>query len=250
MIITGEDVLPIVEVMEAFAQVMPPAGGDAMFMRLAYEQGRMPTLLLIGADLRTSTIGYDCGACGFDTCGEFNTYSRENPPSLGVIYQGPSCIWKTIDFSISCAWACAAAWQYNITNRIQGTSGMAAQMLGCPEGCSTVLGMPVGPADEDMYWYNRPGKVFNELFRYEDMMRFFQNFICSYWESFPGAKPMVKAKDKWWEEPHHVLRVLEDSPEEVARFHQDVGDALQTIVEMNLKMQELKIKAGLKPPHE
>lgn len=248
MIVTGDDILPIIEVMEAFAQVMPPAGGDAMFMRLAYDQGRMPTLLLIGADLRKSDVGYDCGACGFDTCAEFNKYSRENPASLGVIYQGPSCIWKNIDYSISCSWACAAAWQCNITNRIQGTSGMAAQMMSCPEGCSTVLGLPIGPADEDLYWYNRPGKVFNELFSYEDMIRFFHNFISSYWETFPGAKPMVKAKDKWWEEPHYVLRVVEDSPEEVSRFHQDVGEALNKIVQMNIEMQERKVKAGLKKP--
>jgi uncharacterized ferredoxin-like protein len=219
-----------------------------MFLRLAYDQGRAPTLLLIGADLRTSNVGYDCGACGFDTCAEFNKYSQDNPPSLGVIYQGPSCVWKTIDYSAACSWACAAAWQHNITNRIQGTSGMAAQILSCPEGCSTVLGLPIGPADEDLYWFNRPGKVFNELFKYEDMMRFFQNFICAYWESFPGAKPMVKGKDDWWAEPHHVLRVLEDAPEEVDRFHQDVGEALNTMVRINIAMQQRKIDAGLKKP--
>jgi uncharacterized ferredoxin-like protein len=236
--------------MEAFAQVMPPAGGDAMFLRLAYDQGRVPALLLIGADLRHSNVGYDCGACGFDTCREFNQYARDNPPALGVIYQGPCCIWKTIDYSISCSWACATAWQHNITNRIQGTSGMAAQILGCPEGCSTVLGLPIGPADEDLYWYNRPGEVFNELFSYEDMMRFFLNFICAYWETFPGAKPIVKAKDRWWEEPHYVLRVQEDSPEEVEKFHQDVGNAIQLVVTKYQEMQERKIKAGLKKPED
>jgi hypothetical protein len=70
--------------------------------------------------------------------------------------------------------------------------------------------------------------------------------IVEVMESFPGAKPIVKVKDRWWEERQHVLRVLEDSPEEVARFHQDVGDALQKIVEMNLEMQQRKVKAGLK----
>jgi hypothetical protein len=80
------------------------------------------------------------------------------------------------------------------------------------------------------------------------MMRFFHNFICAYWESFPGAKPMVKAKDDWWEEPHHVLRVLEDAPEEVSRFHQDVGEALQKMVQINIAMQQRKIDAGVKKP--
>jgi hypothetical protein len=59
---------------------------------------------------------------------------------------------------------------------------------------------------------------------------------------------MVKGKDDWWEEPHHVLRVLEDAPEEVDRFHQDVGEALNTMVRINIAMQQRKIDAGLKRP--
>ena len=162
-IVTGEDLLPIIEVMEARGEVSRFIKTDAYTFRRCYEANKPIVLILIGADLTRSELNWNCGACGFKTCAEFNAFSKKKQKK-GQRQKGPSCQWKVIDFSIACDWACASAYQYGVDNRIQGSSGFAGSALGYLEGCSIILGLPIGPTG-NLWWYSKevPKFTYNEF---------------------------------------------------------------------------------------
>ena len=239
-IITGKDILPVIEVMEVFASFMSPMAIDAMSYRLAYEEDRCPTIIAFGTNARHSDLNYNCGACGFESCAKFNSYTAKNEPSPGVAYEGPSCIWKLMEFGMAVDWASAAASQNNVTNRVQLSVGLAARMLGYVENCSIALGLPVGPADEDLYWYNRPPKILNSLLKYEDQVGGFMTFLSTYFEAFPASKTIMKVKDKWWEHPQINLRLVPDDKEELELTAQNMGEAFAKIMDIRQKVAERK----------
>ena len=95
-------------------------------------------LLLLGADLTTSELGWDCGACGFETCAEFNVYAKENK-GQSALWGGPTCNWKLMDFAAACDFACAAVAQYRFDGRIMGTVGAAAANVAFDVGTSVLV---------------------------------------------------------------------------------------------------------------
>jgi len=91
-IITDEDVLPIIEVMEAQGELEKGlAYGEAITFRPDYERGTPPVFVLIGTDnLVRSELNWNCGACGWPTCAEFNRYSAQIKRGLkGARQVGP-----------------------------------------------------------------------------------------------------------------------------------------------------------------
>ena len=77
-IITGDDLIPIIEVMGQLAKVSQFIRWDYLTLKENYEAGNPPILVLIGADSTVSDMAWNCGACGFATCKEFNAYTKEN----------------------------------------------------------------------------------------------------------------------------------------------------------------------------
>ncbi|NLL17622.1 MAG: hypothetical protein GX262_01195, partial [Clostridia bacterium] len=95
-IITDEDLVPIIEMLGAMAKINQFVYWDYMTLKENYDRGNPPVLVLAGVDASVSELAWDCGACGFKTCEEFNLYTRENK-GMGLIAGGPSCNWKILD---------------------------------------------------------------------------------------------------------------------------------------------------------
>ncbi|MBU2552107.1 MAG: hypothetical protein KKB20_27095 [Proteobacteria bacterium] len=97
-------------------------------------------MLTIGAVVTRSDTGWDCGACGFETCGDLNRAAKPRDPSASRP-PGPCCNWKILDWSISLDYAAAMASQLGLQTRVQDIQGAAALALGyagAVDVCSTV----------------------------------------------------------------------------------------------------------------
>ncbi|MBF7081818.1 hypothetical protein IT084_02360 [Desulfallas sp. Bu1-1] len=227
-IITGEDLVPIIEGLGVLAKVSQFVYWDYTTFKDFYEAGNPPVLVLIGAETTISEMNWNCGACGFATCSEFNRYAKENR-GTGVIGGGPCCNWKVFDLGIACDWACAAASQYNVDNRIQGSSGGVAATLGYLPGCSSVLGLPLGPSRE-MVWYSRD--IMHRKFKYEDHINTMLASIPTHFMAFAGSgRPVFKAADRWWEANNQITWGRQEQSEE-------------KLYEVIMEMAELTAKYG------
>ncbi len=67
-------------------------------------------MIAIGAKIKNSNLGWDCGACGFPSCTELNK-SRLNG---NINTPGPSCNWISFDLGIACDYAAAMAYKLGI----------------------------------------------------------------------------------------------------------------------------------------
>ena len=224
-ILTGDDVLPLSEILGILGEVSAFVSGDAACGKKAYEAGTPIVELLIGADTTYSDLNWNCGACGFDTCAEFNKYAKDNK-SQGAYYGGPSCNWKNLDFGIAQSWAAAATWQYNVENRTQTSYGVAGLLLGYLQGCNVSVGISMGPC-KDQVWYSRPDLV--DSFDMSEHEQFMLNCLPQIFVGFTGAGyPMVKHGPEWATEPK-FLKMMED-PDWGAKF-QDILSRVGAVLE-------------------
>lgn len=221
-ILTNEDVLPIAELLGIIGEGNAFVYGDGVCIKKAYEKGCPPVLLLVGTSTLISDLAWNCGACGFDTCAEFNKYSRDKK-SAGIFYVGPSCNWKYFDLSMSICWAAAALADLNVENRIQDSVGFAALNLGYLEGCSTVTGIAIGPAT-DSYYYDRPELAGS--FDFKEHEEFVMNCLPQMYTSFcGGGHPVVKNK------PDFLVNPRSFKPVEDKDFAAKQQDILRRVVE-------------------
>jgi uncharacterized ferredoxin-like protein len=215
-VLTDEDILPIIELFESTADIFPLHKEVGVQYRDLIEMGEPPVFVLLGADITHSKTGWDCGACGFATCREFNKFSRESQPAKSMT-GGPSCDWLALDFGIATDYACIEAARCNVNNRICLWEGLAARALGYLEGCSVVLALPIGPF-KDIWYYSRP--VMKKVWTYEDYQEHMFRTAPILFEPFisPLSTPRIKTTDKWWEEPVRYVIPKPDAEEEEKRF--------------------------------
>lgn len=202
-VVTGDDQLPILEFYREVAPISPVMRFDYETFTELRAQGTPPVFILIGADLTSSELGWNCGACGFKTCGEFNKYAKENR-SPGGLWSGPTCNWKLIDFAMACDFVCASIWQSRLDCRAMGTLGSAAANVGylSGAGCSAVIGVPVGPP-KDLVYFSREVNLKSTPYEMQHHNMF--RCIPTHWTGFPGnTKPVFKCKDKWWEDSEWI----------------------------------------------
>ncbi len=215
-ILTKDEVLPLAEIVGILGEQSAFTAGDAACGKLAHEQGSPIVEVLIGADTTTSDLNWNCGACGFDSCAEFNAYVKKNK-SAGPYYGGPSCNWKNLDFGIAHSWACAAAWHMNVENRAQTSYGAVSMMLGHLEGCNVCVGLSLGPC-RDQVWYSRPD--LKHSFDMKEHEQFMLSCLPQMQVGFTGGGyPMMKHGPVWGAEPKY-LKMMEDP--EWAEKHQDI----------------------------
>lgn len=239
-IIWGEDLEPIIEVMGPVAQVMRYVKWDHETLKKTYEKGENPVIVAIGAKTARSNLAWDCGACGFATCREFNAYAREHRG--GGQLGGPSCNWKTLDFSIACDWACASAWQYRVDNRIMGSVGFALVALGFMPEMDVKLGLALGPP-RDMVYYSR--EEMHESMNYEMEKQDMINCVPNLFAAFPGGgTPMYKTKDQWWAPPEFMGMAY--SPEVMEIMQQVLFEQVPEIVVKHADNIEARYKNGNK----
>lgn len=224
-ILTGDEVLPLIEVVGILGEQSAFTAGDAACGKIAHEQGTPIVELLIGADTTSSDLNWNCGACGFDTCAEFNVFSKKNK-SAGPYYTGPSCNWKSLDFGIAHAWACAAVSQMNVENRAQASFGAVGLLLGHLQGCNVAVSISLGPC-RDLVWFNRPDLVHN--FNMKEHEEFMLNCLPQLYAAFTGGGyPQMKHGPNWSNEPKYLK--LMENPEWAAQ-HQDIIKRVVAVLE-------------------
>ncbi len=196
-IITDEDIEPLLDILETLGETSSFQLHDAVAFRRLAKEGRMPPILLLGADLTQPAL-WDCGACGFATCGEYVQYTQRNK-GVGVGGYGPSCVWKAIDFGIACDWACACVAQHKVESRILFSMGALALLTGRLEGSSYILGMPIGPVGRNL-WFDR--EAWNDVLSFDQRMNIqMAGGACLSMAFSGGGNPILKTKPRWWEEP-------------------------------------------------
>jgi uncharacterized ferredoxin-like protein len=199
-IVWGEDLEPILDVMEPVGKVMRYVQWDYETIKNCYDKGESPIIILIGGKISSSNLNWNCGACGFSTCKEFNAYSKEYKG--GGQLGGPSCNWKVLDWAMACDWACASAWQHRVDNRIMGSVGFATNALGFMPNMDAQLGLALGPP-RDMVYYSR--EEMHKSMSYEMDKQDMVNCVPTMFTGFPGGgKPMYKTKDDWWAPPEFM----------------------------------------------
>ena len=224
LILTGEDVKPLAEILKVLGEASAFIYGDALCGLKSFEAETPIVELLIGADLTKSDLNWNCGACGFDTCAEFNRYSKENF-SLGNFYAGPSCNWKVLDFGTAQSWAAASVWQYNVDNRTQASYGAAGLLAGHLEGCSACTGISIGPC-RDTVWYSRPDLAHS--FDMQEHEKFVLNTLPQLFVGFCGAGcPEVKESPNWLEDPKFFTM---QKDEELMKKKADIMDRVLKLV--------------------
>lgn len=255
LVLTREDFLPMIELVGKMEESLGREGASSVFFPLymdylcyrdAFQRPDPPVVLVLGANLMTSELGWNCGACGFPSCAEFNRFSKESG-GMGAFGGGPSCAWKVIDYCIAVDYACSAAHQLSLENRIQATFGAVAYLLGYLEDCSMVLTLPLGPVTE-LWYYNRPSLA--KLSTYSEWVQLMrQNYTWMFQMFSSNMHPWVKDDGPWWEKEHtgrDTVKVAHD-PELEARILEARGKLLEITIELRQKVQEIKQRKGINP---
>lgn len=244
-ILTGEALEPVIEVLEAIGEHQLVLWMDGLTYRTAYDEGNPPVLLLIGADLTKSQSGWDCGACGFSTCKEFNKYSSDNY-GLGLGTFGPSCMMNVLDFGIMCDYGCAAASKNDTENRIHVSVGLVGLLLDILPECSYVLGLSLGPLKE-LWYYNRPAftKIWDKEWNRDFWEALIRQMFPLMFQTFCGqANPPIKTMDKWWEQDDFDYVKVGPDPELNQKYKMLLPKALSVIPGARAKIEALKEKAA------
>jgi uncharacterized ferredoxin-like protein len=196
-ILTGEDLEPMIQVLETLGKTSAFQLHDATAFRAYKNEGLLPPVLLLGADLTQPPL-WNCGGCGFPTCGEYLKYVSKNK-GVGVGAYGPTCLWKVIDLGIAADHACACAAQHRAEARIMFSMGAVSMFLGRLEGCSFVLGLPIGPVGQNR-WFDR--MPWTKVLNYEQRMMTQVAGAPNLFFAFSGGgRPILKTKPRWWEDP-------------------------------------------------
>lgn len=247
LVVSDEELLPMLEFIEALQSklgkeatqnVFFPLYVDSQCFREAFDQGRPPLVIVLGADLGKADLGWDCGACGFATCAEFNRYRKEHG-GLGRIGAGPSCAWKNFDYGMACDYACAAAWQLNIENRILGTFGLVSFALGYLDDVTATLVLALGPAVE-LWWYSRPS--LGNWRNAEHIQEHLRNNYTVHYQMFSSdLRPAVKGEGPWWEKPREFVRVGPE-PQYEAYKNEIQGALMEAVMAVRPKVEAMKTR--------
>lgn len=223
-ILTGDDVMPLVDVMETLGKAAGMLEMEGATYRKLLDSKKRLVVVLFGTDL-TKAIGWNCGGCGFLTCAAFTKYLQTNK-GAGSVATGPSCLWKAIDFGIAADYACACAAMHRVETRIQFTMGAMAMLLRRMEGCSIIVGLPLGAGSD--VWFDRQGIA--GLYDYEHISKIITATSPNLQMAFTGVgAPMIKTKQRWWEAPT-FLKVEEDK-EIIAKKGESVNEVMKKIME-------------------
>ena len=245
VLVDGDDFAPMLEFLErlqeklgseAMKDTFFPMYVDYMCFKTAIERGQPPVVLVLGADLGAADLAWDCGACGFGRCAEFNRYKKEHG-GLGRLGVGPSCAWKSFDYGMACDYACAAAGQLNVENRILGTFGLVSFALGYLDGVTATVALALGPAVE-LWWYNRPSLAeWRDRGQIGEMLR--RNYAVHHQMFSSDLRPSVKNDGAWWEKDPEYVRVETDKEysDYQARLQ---GMLMETVLEVRPKVDAIK----------
>ena len=101
-------------------------------------------LVLIGLKPHDS-CGFDCTACGFKTCSDFDLTSTSGE------FKGPNCSFRLLDMGIALGSAAKTASMHNVDNRIMYRVGVAVMRLDLLNS-NFVMGIPLSASEKNIYF--------------------------------------------------------------------------------------------------
>lgn len=140
-ILSGEKINTLADEMVAFGKEK----GKKDFDRDGGNVRKSPVVLLVGLK-KATTVGLDCGACGYDTCNEL-----ENAPKANAEFNGPICALRHLDFGIALGSAVKTAQMMNVDNRIMYRIGTAARHSGMVDW-DFAMGIPLSASGKNIYF--------------------------------------------------------------------------------------------------
>lgn len=231
-ILTDEDTEPMIQVLETLGKTSTFLLHDATAFRSYMEAGNPPPVLLLGVDATRPPM-WNCGGCGFRTCGEYLKYAKANK-GVGAGNYGPSCLWKVIDFGMACDYACACASQHKAEARILGSFGPVSMFLGRLEGASMVLALPIGPVGSHR-WFDRKtwAKQINYQQRIMVQLAGAPNLAMAF---SGGGYPILKTKPDWWQDP--TFMKVEQDPRFMEATVDGMAEVFAKIMELSGAAEE------------
>jgi uncharacterized ferredoxin-like protein len=133
MILTGKEKDAVAKAMYKIAN-----NPDDHWTRDAKNVEACAALVLIGLKGPT-TVGTQCGACGYDNCDQLLKAGRKE----GLFFAGPTCVIKALDMGIALGSAVKTAQIHNVDNRIFFRAGAAAYRLKLMPDSTIVIGIPL-----------------------------------------------------------------------------------------------------------
>ncbi len=106
---------------------------------------RSQVVMLIGVH-KATTLGLDCGACGFDTCKELENAAKSESDFLG-----PNCALRQLDFGIALGSAVKTAQMMNVDNRIMYRIGVVAREMELVDW-DFVMGIPLSASGKNIFF--------------------------------------------------------------------------------------------------
>jgi uncharacterized ferredoxin-like protein len=147
LIVYGEGKDAIAREMEQIGEDRRLEGKSEGFRRDAENVRGSEAVILIGVR-GAKSFGLDCGACGYETCKEF----QAKRPEMGKDFVGPTCLFKALDLGIALGSAVKMASILNVDNRIMYRVGTAALRLGLlPEG-TVIMGIPISAKGKSIFF--------------------------------------------------------------------------------------------------
>lgn len=102
-------------------------------------------VVLIGVK-EASTVGLNCGACGFPDC---STFLQQK--SFDGEFRGPTCAYRLLDLGIAIGSAVKTAGIMNVDNRVMYRAGVAARQMKLVDW-DFVMGVPLSVSGKSIYF--------------------------------------------------------------------------------------------------
>jgi len=90
-------------------------------------------------------VGMNCGACGFESCREFDERA------VSKDFEGPNCAIRLLDLGIALGSAAKVASDMNVDNRIMYRIGVSAKRLGL-SGARISHGIPLSATGKNIFF--------------------------------------------------------------------------------------------------
>jgi uncharacterized ferredoxin-like protein len=144
VLVEKEDIEVLASIMERLGDEKG-AGFTYIFKRDAENLRNAGAAVLIGVK-SSGAAGFDCRACGFETCTEMLNWQK-----VEAEFKGPHCMFKYADLGIAVGAAAAKAKDLCIDNRVMYTLGAAARVSGLLD-VDVVFGFPLSVTGKNIFF--------------------------------------------------------------------------------------------------
>ena len=138
--------------LNALAESMVQFGekhGFGFFIRDAGSIKESDCCVIIG-EKGDSSLGLNCGGCGYPTCSEMRKTQEKNRTDSA--FSGPNCVVRQADLGIAVGSAVKTASLNNVDNRVMFSAGVGALKLGWLGDCNVAYGIPLSASGKSIFF--------------------------------------------------------------------------------------------------